>query len=460
MGFWGLEVKPGKPQTHTTEEGRLYVTQATLGAGSSKEKSVLQCSIGAKNPIFLCSLLPNKTECCPLNLQFDDNDDEPVEFLVTGDRSIHLSGFLEPYELQDDDDEDDSDGMDIGESESGESSDYDSEEYDDIENFLDSNLDIYRKASVPKSGVVIEEIEDEEKPAKDNKTKRTKKKSQASKDDNARKEIVAIESTPVPVLESDGEDEDGFSIHKEEAPEPVLDNEEQGSNKKRKAKAYELDGVQESVNKIKKKKNQKEERKGATEQIKTGNVLKKQETSQISSATKAQNETVTNAIGESSKTPDKSTEKKNKKQKKKNSSEEAKVENKASASSVKKQTQEDSKSSQVRTYPNGLIVEELHMGKPNAKKAEPGKTVAVRYIGKLLKNGKIFDSNIGKSPFNFRLGIGQVIKGWDVGVNGMRVGDKRKLTIPPAMGYGLKGAGRDIPPNAWLTFDVEVMNVR
>lgn len=77
--------------------------------------------------------------------------------------------------------------------------------------------------------------------------------------------------------------------------------------------------------------------------------------------------------GESAKTPDKSTEKKNKKQKKKNSSEEAKVEN--SSSNVKKQTQEDSKSSQVRTYPNGLIVEELHMGKPNAKKAEPGKKV-------------------------------------------------------------------------------------
>lgn len=451
MVFWGIEVKPGKPQTHTNEEGILHVTQATLGAGSSKGKSVIQCSIGDKNPIYLCSFLPDKTECCPLNLQFDD--DEPVEFLVTGDRSIHLSGFFEPYELEEDnDDEDDSDGMEIGESESGESSDYDSEEdrLDDFEDFLDSNLDVYRKASVPKSGVVIEEIEeDEEKPAKDIKAKRTKKKSQASEDETAKKEIVAIESTPVPVLESDDEDEDGLPILKEEAPEPVL---EQGSNKKRKAK---LDGVQDSVNKSKKKKNQKEEKKGA-EQIKPENVLKKEETSQISSATKAQNETVTNAIGESSKTP----EKKNKKQKKKKTSEEAKVENTASASSVKKQPQEDSKASQVRTYPNGLIVEELQMGKPNAKKAEPGKTVGVRYIGKLVKNGKIFDSNIGKSPFNFRLGVNQVIKGWDVGVNGMRVGDKRRLTIPPSMGYGAKGAGRDIPPNAWLTFDVEVINVR
>ena len=71
--------------------------QATLGSGSGKEKSVIQCSIAGNTPIYLCSLLPNKTECCPLNLEFED-DDETVEFSVTGDRSIHLSGFLEEYD--------------------------------------------------------------------------------------------------------------------------------------------------------------------------------------------------------------------------------------------------------------------------------------------------------------------------------------------------------------------------
>lgn len=68
---------------------------------------MIQCSIGDKSPIYLCSLLPNKIECCPLNLEFDD-EDEPVEFSVTGDRSIHLSGFLEPYEQQDDEEDYDS----------------------------------------------------------------------------------------------------------------------------------------------------------------------------------------------------------------------------------------------------------------------------------------------------------------------------------------------------------------
>ncbi|CAA0396451.1 Peptidyl-prolyl cis-trans isomerase FKBP53 [Arabidopsis thaliana] len=477
MGFWGLEVKPGKPQAYNpkNEQGKIHVTQATLGTGLSKEKSVIQCSIGDKAPIALCSLLPNKIECCPLNLEFDD-DDEPVEFTVTGDRSIHLSGFLEYYQDDEDDyehDEDDSDGIDVGESEEDDSCEYDSEEdeqLDEFEDFLDSNLERYRNAAAPKSGVIIEEIEDEEKPAKDNKAKQTKKKSQASEGENAKKQIVAIEGAHVPVLESEDEDEDGLPIPKGKSSEVenasgekmVVDNDEQGSNKKRKAKAAEQDDGQESANKSKKKKNQKEKKKGENVlneeagQVQTGNVLKKQDISQISSNTKAQDGTANNAMSESSKTPDKSAEKKTKNKKKKKPSEEAAE----ISGTVEKQTPADSKSSQVRTYPNGLIVEELSMGKPNGKRADPGKTVSVRYIGKLQKNGKIFDSNIGKSPFKFRLGIGSVIKGWDVGVNGMRVGDKRKLTIPPSMGYGAKGAGGQIPPNAWLTFDVELINVQ
>ncbi|KAH0469868.1 hypothetical protein IEQ34_001426 [Dendrobium chrysotoxum] len=112
----------------------------------------------------------------------------------------------------------------------------------------------------------------------------------------------------------------------------------------------------------------------------------------------------------------------------------------------------------TRTFPNGLIVEEVSMGKPDGKKASPGKKVSVRYIGK-LKSGTIFDSNIGQKPFKFRLGIGEVIKGWDIGVSGMCVGDKRRLTIPPSFGYGAKGVGK-IPPNSWLVFDVELVDVQ
>ena len=91
--------------------------------------------------------------------------------------------------------------------------------------------------------------------------------------------------------------------------------------------------------------------------------------------------------------------------------------------------------------------------------AVAGKTVSVHYTG-WLENGKKFDSSVDRGqPFSFPLGAGRVIKGWDEGVQGMKVGGKRKLTIPSDLGYGSRGAGGVIPPNATLTFDVELLGV-
>jgi len=107
---------------------------------------------------------------------------------------------------------------------------------------------------------------------------------------------------------------------------------------------------------------------------------------------------------------------------------------------------------------NGLIIENLISG--DGKEAKDYNKVVVNYTGK-LENGSIFDSSLktGREPFTFTLGVGSVIKGWDIGVKGMKVGGKRKLTIPPELGYGEKGAGNVIPPGAKLIFEVELLEV-
>jgi FKBP-type peptidyl-prolyl cis-trans isomerase len=93
--------------------------------------------------------------------------------------------------------------------------------------------------------------------------------------------------------------------------------------------------------------------------------------------------------------------------------------------------------------------------------ATKGQTITVHYTGWLASNGKKFDSSVDRGePFQFPLGEGQVIKGWDEGVAGMKIGGKRQLRIPPSLGYGAEGAGGAIPPNATLIFDVELLKVK
>jgi FKBP-type peptidyl-prolyl cis-trans isomerase FkpA len=109
------------------------------------------------------------------------------------------------------------------------------------------------------------------------------------------------------------------------------------------------------------------------------------------------------------------------------------------------------------TTPSGLIIEEVIVG--NGAAAAVGQKVKVHYTG-WLTNGTKFDSSKDRNdPFVFPLGAGNVIKGWDEGVQGMKIGGKRKLTIPPALGYGARGAGGVIPPNATLVFEVELLGV-
>ena len=109
------------------------------------------------------------------------------------------------------------------------------------------------------------------------------------------------------------------------------------------------------------------------------------------------------------------------------------------------------------TTPSGLIIDDLSVGQGAA--AATGQQVKVHYTGWLTDGTKFDSSKDRNDPFVFPLGAGRVIKGWDEGVQGMKVGGKRKLTIPPALGYGTRGAGGVIPPNATLVFEVELLGV-
>ncbi len=110
------------------------------------------------------------------------------------------------------------------------------------------------------------------------------------------------------------------------------------------------------------------------------------------------------------------------------------------------------------TTDSGLVIEDVVLGSGDT--AQPGQLVTVHYTGWLTDGSKFDSSKDRNDPFSFPLGAGHVIRGWDEGVAGMQVGGTRKLTIPPALGYGARGAGGVIPPNATLVFEVELLGVR
>jgi len=114
--------------------------------------------------------------------------------------------------------------------------------------------------------------------------------------------------------------------------------------------------------------------------------------------------------------------------------------------------------SQFTTTTNGVQVHDITIGSGNT--TQPGRLLTVHYTG-WLESGTKFDSSLDRNdPFQFVLGAGRVIPGWEEGVSGMRVGGHRQLIIPPALAYGANGSGSTIPPNATLIFEIELTNVQ
>ncbi|XP_077231938.1 peptidyl-prolyl cis-trans isomerase FKBP53-like [Tasmannia lanceolata] len=227
LQFWRVEIKSGIPYTHKNNETRvrLRIGQATLGSGPKmKQRVVVQCNIGNKSPVVLCALLPEISEWCSLNLEFEEEED--VVFSVLGPKSVHLTGYYLRPLINHDAEEIDSYGEGIGETDTDKSSDYDDTEDDYEDDFIaDGDLKIFHASPKPNSVVEIEEIVDCEKSAYGNGTRRRLKKkyhindsdnddgsyhiSYSVNDDGSHKEI-SIKSSNTLVLES--EDEDDFPI--------------------------------------------------------------------------------------------------------------------------------------------------------------------------------------------------------------------------------------------------------
>ncbi|KAH9781124.1 peptidyl-prolyl cis-trans isomerase FKBP43 [Citrus sinensis] len=610
MAFWGVEVKPGKPFTHTADDvrGRLHISQATLGIGTAPKKSVVQCNVGDKSPVFLCSLFPEKAESCQLNLEFEEADE--VVFSVIGPQSVHLTGYFlgasgQRYNLND---ESESYGEDIADTETERSTGHsDEDKYDD--SFInDADLEIIPPSPVSGGGE-IEEIPDRQKGSR----RRLGKKNQLSgsdEDGSAQKEIEEIpdrqkgshrrlrknyqliesdddvsaqkqmladgstaaaasdgesedmqpisslckvssdkqeniETREINVRKSGGtstdeaKDEGNCFILSEERSDDDVNGEpkrsdmcdsvlpsaevglENGAKPKKKKKVQSKEGTQVeekglqndtetdkiiqnlpvpneenqktsnhvenvgSVNNAKPKKRKRKEQQKSLEadSVDCTNVIKGDKAlhdevkhdrmGQDTPGRVEQNEQqVTDVIpgNDVDQSVAELQPEKKKKKKKRRTEEDGKDSNMethplsmdamSGSVMVTENSSAEGKLSQLRTLPNGLVIQNLGTGKPDGKVAAPGKKISVLYTGKLKENGQVFDSNLGSTPLKFHLGGKEVIEGLNVGLEGMHVGEKRRLLIPPSLGYGSGGDdSKNIPPYSWLEFDVDLVKV-
>ncbi|XP_020521984.1 peptidyl-prolyl cis-trans isomerase FKBP43-like isoform X2 [Amborella trichopoda] len=273
MAFWGVEVKPRRPFTYRRDrhKGRLHISTATLSHGSSLDKSVLQCAINGRRPIFLCMLSPGQCESSSINVEFEEDDD--VIFSIFGSRGIHILGYFCPPHIH----------------HSSHTSDFDRIRMKKRKRSIGSDKDDLKEEFLDDIGVLSED------------SKKSKK----------RRRLIIL---------SDDELGDA-SIPKEE-----------------------------------------------------------------------------------------------------------------------------------------LIVEDICQGDENGEMAYEGKKVHVKYVGMLLDSGEIVQKSKQGRLYEFYIGDGKTIDGFDEGVRGMRVGGRRRLVIPPSMGYGQEG-WKKVPGNAWLTYEVELVKV-
>ncbi|CAL1379545.1 unnamed protein product [Linum trigynum] len=509
MAFWGVEVKPGRPYTHQSGGGnrRLHLSQASLGNGTATNKSVLQCNVGNKRPIWLCSLFPLTSEVCQIHVEYQETED--VVFSVIGPRSVHLSGYYADRGWNNCvDDDSDSYGEDIEDADTERSVD-DSEEDDlDNNNFINDGDPGFYSDSLG-SGDEVEEVEAKPVNRKGH-HKRLRKAYQVidSDDGSSDHQYAGIGD----VVEAGGDNEENDDLlpksslkqklsakveKKADLPSNNLPSED--GNKKShldelksgriyesKEKLHEADGVDDffSASILKWPKQEKEE---SNNKVGNGLSLLKDVAKEIAccgTSISLADQVVADNDQECKK-PKKRTihelgkplnvvvcvspktkenvpinikddgieiisskefggqsvhDNSEKGQRKKRKSKRQELGKLLNAETFVPSKGEDNQPANIEgvakaklsQFPGGLLVEELKPGKMNGRLAVPGRKISVSYTGKWKGSGEAFNSNVDGRPLKFVLGGEGVMEAWNVGLNGMRVGESRRLTIPAA----------------------------
>ncbi|XP_057805616.1 peptidyl-prolyl cis-trans isomerase FKBP43-like [Salvia miltiorrhiza] len=538
MAFWGVEVKPGKPVIHSCEKarGRLRISQATLGISDATKKSIVQCNVGKKSPVLLCALLPNQTESCHLDLEFEEADD--VVFSVIGPRSVYLTGYYIRQSQQSGPQSDsESYGVDIQDSQTEESS-YRSDDDDYEDSFIDDDeVQNFSPSPVSRSKVKVEDETASESDRPNNgkgQRRRFKKNRQVVESDDASsndsedddgyllsifksKKAEKASSTGiganivnqnVPTNNgkdqvhsfgrekpkkkrkeraeqekiSEVENDEGYNVHREDKRNGVEASKNLDIEAHQLVAPPELDS--EKCRKSKRRRKQLQSEGAFTEEIdvKSEIVAKDDNLEQsllhtvskkdVKAANGDQEQHIDNDISiksglldtasQAEKKIKKKTTKKKKKKDQGNGESEMGLPDTAhdqETEPVKSENHINAEPARNRTLSNGLIIEEVANGPPDGKLASRGKKVKIFYTAILKENGHVFDSNVGKRPHKFRLGNEEIIDGWNLGIEGMHVGDKRRLIVPPSMGFGDHGVGENVPPDSWLVYDVELAGV-
>ncbi|KAK7116010.1 46 kDa FK506-binding nuclear protein-like isoform X2 [Littorina saxatilis] len=425
--FWGVTLDGGKRYSQTVDKP-FHLSMAALESNAHVSDSSRHVQVMLQHDsaeFLLCTLGHGNVLQQQLDLSF--SRDEAVTFFLNGGGVVHLTGSL-IEELDDEfpDDYDDGDvDSDLEMPQLVEAEDDDSEEVDsDWEPPPGSKRKILEELRSKGKRLKLSEMNDDE------------EESDEEFDSSFIDEDVEEEE------EGSDEDEDEEEEGDEDS---ILEQIRVKSSKSQKSPK-----TTEVSSKKSKKLNSSVEATPDTSKKAKNKTPKSEKANK--SATQAAEEALTNGAGDATKKKKKK-KKKNKNKTEENTQEKQPEEEASGESASPKLTPAPGKK---RTVAGGIVVEDVKIG--HGPEAKPGKNVSVYYVGTLAKNTKRFDSCLKGKPFRFRIGRGEVIKGWDTGLIGMKVGGKRKLTVPPSQGYGNSRQG-PIPPGSTLVFDVEMKAV-